>query len=1138
MGVVGLDWPAGAVGQFGATCKDKLAGPGEGEAKIRSPLEVLLGAAGTALGVPAKFHDEVHDSERQVRPDYGVSVNGAITGYVEVKAPGKSIDPAVLTGHDKQQWDRQRDLPNLLYTNGTEWRLYRDSALYGAPVRFTGDLTTAGAGLTAPPEFESLITDFLRWKPAPITSVGALVRAVAPLTRLLRGEVLDQLEVEGRAIAAGAEAYSQPFTGLARDWRTLLFPQADDATFADGYAQAVTFALLLARTEDIDLDDAPLHEVGQTLGADHSLMGKALQLLTDDVAKDFKVTLDLLVRVVGAVDWPKVRKGKRDTYLHLYEDFLEAYDNDLRKQSGSYYTPREVVEHMVRLVEETLMTRLGKTAGFRDPDVLTVDPAMGTGTYLHTILERVAGDVRASDGLGAVGGVLSQVAERLVGFEVQMGPYAVAELRTTDLLAAHEAVPPPGGMHLYVTDTLDDPQADATQIGSGLQLIAQSRKKANKVKAKANVTVVIGNPPYRERAEGLGGWVENGSKAHGDHARAILDDFRLDNNGRTEYVLKNLYVYFWRWASWKVWESTPVEADGGAGVVCFISTSGYLRGPGFKGMRQYLRRTASEGWIIDLTPEGQTPDVPTRIFPGVRQPLAIGLFIRRPDADPIVPAVIHYRSIGGRQADKFAALGKVSLDDGGWRAARSGWTAPFTPSAASAWDDHPALSDLMPWLTPGAKMNRTWVYAPSRSVLMARWSTLLGEADPQRRSALFRESETSDLERVKDPLPGEPDMGSRVLSAEAPGATPSIQRIGYRALDRQWVISDARVLDRPRPDLWEARVSDQVFTVEQHADVISDGPGLLFSALIPDMHYFNNRGGRTLPLLHPDGTANLAPGLLPVLTATLGHSIEVAEFLAYVAGVVAHPAFTSTFADELTTPGIRVPLTTDPDLWALAVTLGEQVVWLQTYGERYADDNSPAGPPLADAEVHKPAGQHGDGTTQPAGRPPRPVRHVRFPKGDPRQPLSLTSLTAMPDALFYDAERGVVVLGTGEFGPVRPEVWEYVVGGRNVLKSWFNYRKAVPGGKKTSPLDYVNAEAWDPDWTIQFIDLLTVLTRLVALEPAQADLLARIIDGDVQTRETLSAAGVRWPTAVTDRRPHRKVTGPAVLQGGQAALDL
>jgi hypothetical protein len=1079
------------VSAFGAACKAKLSGPGDREAAIRAPLEGLLGAGGQAIGVPAVFHDEVRDTARQVRPDYGVSVKGAITGYVEVKAPGKSIDPANLTGHDRTQWERQRDLPNLLYTNGTDWRMYRDGELVGSPVRFTGALESAGAALSAPPEFERLLTDFLRWTPAPITSIGSLVRAIAPLTRLLRGEVLDQLALEKRAVAAGESEYAQPFTGLARDWRALLFPQADNTTFADGYAQAVTFALLLARTEGIDLEGKPLHQVGADLGDEHSLMGKALQLLTDDVAKDFKVTLDLLVRVVGAVDWTKVRRGKRDTYLHLYEHFLEAYDNDLRKQSGSYYTPREVVEHMVRLVEEALVTRLGKLAGFRDPDVLTVDPAMGTGTYLHTILERAADDAAATDGPGAVPGVLAQVAERLVGFELQMGPYAVAELRTTDLLAAHGASAPPGGMHLYVTDTLDDPHAAETGFSSGLQLIADSRRKANKVKAKADVTVVIGNPPYRERAEGMGGWVENGSAAHGKTARAILDDFRLEGNGRTEYVLKNLYVYFWRWGTWKVWESTKPDPEGDTGVVCFISTSGYLRGPGFKGMREYLRRNASEGWIIDLTPEGQTPDVATRIFPGVRQPLAIGLFIRMPDVDTDLPATIHYRTVTGRQTEKFAALGGIALDDSAWREARSDWTAPLTPTAHSAWDKYPAAGDLFPWVSPGAKMNRTWVYSPSDAVLHERWTSLLSEADPAAKVALFKNTRDSALERQKSPLPGEPSPTTATLLSEPVGSKPPLARIGYRSFDRQWVVADARALDQPRPDLWEARVVGQVFTTELHSSPINDGPGLVFSSLVPDMHYFKgSEGGRTLPFLHPDGTPNLAPGLVRALATRVEHEVPARDVLAYVAGVIAHPAFTRTLADELTTPGIRVPITSDADLWTEAVALGEQVVWLHTYGETFTGPDRPAG-------------------------------SIRYPKGDARQPQSRTPITQMPEVMTYDAGRAVVALGDGEFGPVTPEVWEYAVGGRNVLKSWFNYRKKVPGGKKTSPLDYIHVEVWDPDWTTEFVDLLTVLSRLVELEPAQADLLERILAGPLLTMDELRVAGVRWPTKPADRRPHR-----------------
>lgn len=358
----------------------KLAGTGEREAAIRAPIEALLRAAGKRFNLNVVPHDEVRDTERRVRPDYAISVHGAITGYVEVKRPGHSVDPASFRGHDLVQWERQRDLPNLIYTNGVEWRRWHDGEPVGEPVRLTGGpLESAGRALGVDDSrFELLLRDFLRWKPAPITSVAALVQAVAPLTRLLKNEVLDQLALERKKIREGAAERKQPFHGLARDWRALLFPQADDNRFADGYAQTVTFALLLARTENIDLNETSLHEIGRRLGEDHSLMGRALQLLTEPVAADFKVTLDLLVRLISAVDWEHIRRGRVDTYLHLYEHFLEVYDPEARQQSGSYYTPHQVVEQMVRLTEDVLRTRLGKENGFADHGVRIVDPAMGS----------------------------------------------------------------------------------------------------------------------------------------------------------------------------------------------------------------------------------------------------------------------------------------------------------------------------------------------------------------------------------------------------------------------------------------------------------------------------------------------------------------------------------------------------------------------------------------------------------------------------------------------------------------------------------------------------------------------------------------------------------------------------------------
>ncbi|MGH3613417.1 MAG: hypothetical protein ACRDRK_12655 [Pseudonocardia sp.] len=340
-------WLATAVATFGRDSRASLAtGQGQPEDALRSPLVALLRRFATERGLSVVPVGESALEQLQVRPDYAIQVDGAVCGYIEIKKPGLGADPPALTGrHNIKQWQRLSDLPNLIYTDGEQWARYshgeRDGdvhILHGTLTSGSGELRLTGPG------FEQMLTTFLRWAPAPIRSVGALVRAVAPLCRLLRDEVVDQLGRERLRVRQGAPAAEQPFIGLATDWRALLFPGASDQQFADGYAQTVTFALLLARSRSVDFSNTSIHRVGNDLGASSALMGRALQLLTDHVKESFRVTLDTLLRVVSAVDWGRVRAGRRDTYLYLYEQFLEAYDNALRRSSGSYYTPLNVAQ--------------------------------------------------------------------------------------------------------------------------------------------------------------------------------------------------------------------------------------------------------------------------------------------------------------------------------------------------------------------------------------------------------------------------------------------------------------------------------------------------------------------------------------------------------------------------------------------------------------------------------------------------------------------------------------------------------------------------------------------------------------------------------------------------------------------------
>jgi predicted helicase len=149
---------------------------------------------------------------------------------------------------------------------------------------------------------------------------------------------------------------------------------------------------------------------------------------------------------------------------------------------------------------------------------------------------------------------------------------------------------------MFVTNTLGNPYDDEEWIPGILAPIAKSRKEANKIKRDEKITVVIGNPPYKERAKGLGGWVETANKNVKEPAPLTEWMPPVDwGVGAHAKHLRNLYIYFWRWATWKVFDYGPGSRNG---IVCFITVAGFLSGPGFQKMRDYLRRTCDDIWVI------------------------------------------------------------------------------------------------------------------------------------------------------------------------------------------------------------------------------------------------------------------------------------------------------------------------------------------------------------------------------------------------------------------------------------------------------------------------------------------------------------------------------------------------------------
>nr|MDQ2694711.1 N-6 DNA methylase [Pseudomonadota bacterium] len=727
-----------ALGDFGAELTRKFRTPAafSPEDQLKTPLEALLRAAAAALELDIGVVSEVQERTLGGRPDLGVSVGGLLAGYIELKAPGKGADPARFKGADKAQWEKFRNLPNLLYTDGNDWSLYRDGERVGKRVRLAGDVTADGRNAANAEDADALLEllrNFLYWHPVAPATPRALAELLAPLCRLLRADVFEAVNKLGSNMDS-----------LAVDWRRYLFPEGDNWQFADAYAQTLTYALLLARlsgTVEVTAERAV-----KTLRKGHRLLAETLKILADDKARgEIEVPVSLLERVIAAVDAAALARPGADPWLYFYEDFLAAYDPKMRKDRGVYYTPVPVVQAQVRLVAELLETRFDAEFNFVDDKVVTLDPAAGTGTYILAALEHGLEKIAAAKGQGMRAAAATRGARNLHAFEILVGPYAVAHLRLTEQVLAEGGALPADGAHVYLADTLESPHAEPPgHLPLPYREMGEEHKRAQKVKAETPVLVCIGNPPYDRQTIDVdatvwesrkGGWVRYGDE-HKEGA-GILKDFiepliprRLGLHAKNLY---NDYVYFWRWALWKVFEHPP-----GPGIVSFITASSYLLGPGFAGMRLVMRQTFDELWIIDLEGGSLGARKTENVF-AIRTPVAIAIGARYAAPRPDTPAAVRYARIGGGQEAKLEQLAAITGFAGlAWRACPDGWTAPFLPLADSAYQRWPLLTDVFPWQENGVQFKRTWPIGETVELLERRWRALLAAKD---KKAAFRETE-------------------------------------------------------------------------------------------------------------------------------------------------------------------------------------------------------------------------------------------------------------------------------------------------------------------------------------------------------------------------------------------------------------
>ena len=759
---------------------------------------------------------------------------------------------------------------------------------------------------------------------------------------------------------------------------------------------------------------------------------------------------------------------------YFYEPFLEAFDPELRKQLGVWYTPAEVVRYMVARVDLALKEDLGIADGLAAGNVYVLDPCCGTGTYLAEVLRRIAANLQGK-GLGALTGaqVKQAATSRVFGFEIMPAPFVVSHLQvglTMQALDAPLSADETERAGVYLTNALTGWEPGA-QKPLPFPELAEERDRAERVKRETPVLVILGNPPYN----GFAGMAV-------DEERALSTAYRETKRVRKPegQGLNDLYVRFFRMAERRIAEKT------GQGVICFISNYSWLDGLSFTGMRERFLEAFDTIRIDCLngdkyktgkkTPEGD-PDPSVFSTPGdpvgIQVGTAIATLVRKSDHE--LAGEIGFRNLWGttKLAD-LTATAETSpgqLYDGVAPSLPLG--LPFARMVVNDdWADWPALPELFPASFPGVKTSRDpFLIDVDQHRLRARISNyfdsdLTNVEIAQRYPAVMKSTTVFDAPAVRADL----------LKRGGPVAEGFV-RHAYRPFDTRWLYWEANgnLLDRPRPEYKPQIFDGNLWMVTQQKPRRKWSPPQIISNL--GCLDLIDRGATCFPTyLRNEGLGLGSGGTSPSpnLSEEARHyldqlGLDVEDLFHHVLAVLHDPAYRKDNAGALQMGWPRIPLPGWPDgdedeaakqLLASAARGGELASLLDSDTQVHGVTKAALRPEIAAVAVPSTTdggnmigddfaltagwGYFGQGKAVMPGQGhvvERPyTANERAALGEAAQALGETT---------YD----IYLNDRAYWRNLPAAVWNYKLGGYQVLKKWLSYREHAVLGRPMTPAE-------------------------------------------------------------------------------------
>jgi len=983
-------------------------------------------------------------------PDIRVGRREQRIGYVEVKLPG--VDLADIerragegqTDHNATQFSRYRDqYDNLLYTNCLEWRLYRKGKREPLFVIELNKLSGSRISKVkeAEDDFVDMIGTFLAADPQSLTDAQSLAKEMARLTRILRKET-------EKAFGAGNDFLEKLFEAFRDELITQL--KADE--FADMYAQTIAYGLFTARNMRPEADSFDRYSAGTYLPKTNPFLRKVFSSMAseDNMPPEIEWIVEDLAALIKSADMVKIRRelsgyekrrksgdldlGEKDPIIYFYEPFLAEYDSAKREARGVYYTPLPVVSYIVRSIDRILVEDFGKPDGLADKEVIILDPACGTGTFLYEVLNLIYERVGNRSVAHWKNEVVPNLLKRMFGFELLMAPYTIAHLKLANRLeeTGYE-FESDQRLGIYLTNTLE--KGIQHKVLLGLHgTIAEESNLAAGIKNEEPVMVILGNPPYSGHSQNTGKWISqelmkdgydlpDGTKRPGYYE---VDGKPLGE--RNPKWLQDDYVKFLRWSQWRIDKE-------GRGIVGMITNHGYLDNPTFRGMRQNLMASFDEIRILDLhgnskkketAPDGSKDE---NVF-DIQQGVAIGLFVK-PETKK-AKEILHADLYGLRQ-EKYVLL-RGEIDDAiEFEEANPNKPhylfVPRDEELRKEYNQNVRITDVFSFTGQGFKTHRdTFAIGYTRQIIEERIRGL--KDDRIEDDYLFAKYSLKDTGTwsLRD---------ARRALKENEVPTSSIKKCLYRPFDFRYCFLDRRIMDRPRFQSQMHLFKENIALTTTRSIDIQEGFEHVFCVNIPFDHHGTSlkEANYLIPLyLYPssdqsdmglyaaeDRLPNISTEFAQEFLSAIGAErmensprvgqrsnnpdvIYPEDIFYYIYAVLHSPTYRERYADFLKIDFPRIPLPEDYDSFDRLAAIGQELVELH----------------LMKRKSWGPYRQFGEAEDTTVGK------------------------------VKYDAKAQEIILDASKepedrvrIGKVPAHVWEFRIGGYQVADKWLKDRKGV-----------------------------------------------------------------------------------------------